>query len=193
MQVFRLMNMPDRVIAFDELPEDMVKGFELCRADGFPRHWKDWLGKKKKVTIVPPEKDPFTGQARRFAPIVEEDHFFYLVDWTIGTDEERWQELSSYVKANAPKDFRLLDKIEDMAVPLAPNKTDGVTLEPEEVPVIPLPKVEQAEAPVIKNETKPSHMVKCDEPGCNYEAQGVYAKNSVRLHKTKKHKEVATV
>lgn len=193
MQCFRLMNMPDRVIAFDELPENVVRGFELCRADGFPRHWKDWLGKKKKVTNVPPEKDQLTGQVRRFDPIVEEDFFFYLVDWTIGTDEERWVELCSYVKANAPKDFRLLDKIEDMAKPLAPNKTDGVSLEPEEVTVIPIPK-EVAEGGAAK-EKEPKAAAQtvtlaCDEAGCNYEAQGSYAKNSMRFHKAKKHPKV---
>jgi hypothetical protein len=188
MQVFRLMNMPDRVIAFDELPEDMVKHFEMCRPDGFPRHWKEWLGKKKKVTVIPPEKDPLTGLVRRFDPIVEEGPFFYLVDWTLGNDEEKWKEISDYVRQNVSKEFRLMDKLEDMAQPLAANKTDGVTLEPEEVVVIPLPKVDaKVEAPK-QNEAKTEFAVKCDEGDCKGEFKN---KQALRMHKMKRHPKVA--
>lgn len=191
MQVFRLMGMPDKIIAFDELPESLTKGFELCRADGFPRHWKEWMGKMKRITQIPPEKDLLTGQVRRFDPIVEEDSFFFLVDWTINSNEEKWKEISSYVRQNVSKDFRLADKLEEMALALADNKNDGVMLEPEQVVIIPLPKGEQAAAPSSKNE--PVDVTKCPEEGCKAEFEGKYAKNALRMHTQKKHKKEVAI
>lgn len=195
MDVFRLMNMPDRVIAFDQLPKRLLSGFEMCRADGFPKDWKQWLGKKKKLTKIPPEKDMLTGQVRYFDPIIEEDCFFYLVDWTVGPIVERWKEICDFVRQHVPKDFRLMEKIEDMAKPLAANKTDGVTLEVEEVTIIPIP-VEFQEieiksvAPVEKSkpEEKEIPVLKCTEPGCSKEFKGSYAKNSLRFHMGREHK-----
>lgn len=183
LQVFRLMNMPDRVIAFDELPEDLVRPFEKCRTDGFPRHWKEFLGKKKNVIKVQPERG-IDGKWHEFPPIEETDCFFYLVDWTIGNDEEAWKTICSYVKANAPKDFRLLDNIEDMAVPLAPNKTDGVTLEPEEVPVIPLPKPEIATP--TQNEPRDTYKFECADCPAEFDK-----KQALQMHRNKKHPKVA--
>lgn len=188
MQVFRLMGMPDSIIAFDELPERLTNGFEMCRADGFPRHWKEWMGKRKKFTAIPPEKDLLTGQVRKFDPIVEEDAFFFLVDWTLNTNEEKWAEISDYVRQNVDKEVRLKEKIEQMAVPLAPNKTDGVTIEPEDVPIIPLQKGAEAIQDKPKLDSVPIDTVKCPEKDCTYEAQGKYAKNAIRMHTQKKHK-----
>lgn len=201
MQCFRLMNLPDRVIAFDELPEELVRSFEMCRADGFPRHWKEWLGKKKKITPIPPEKDFLTGQVRRFDPIVEEDSFFYLVDWNIQPQVEKWQEVCDYIRSHVDRETRLMEKITDMAVKLAPNKTDGVSLEPEDVPVIKIirdvlvsPAGAKIEPPANKaKESKESIVVKCDEEGCKFESEGAYAKNAVRMHKAKRHPKVLAV
>lgn len=196
MQVFRLMNMPDRVIAFDSLPERLLKGFEMCRADGFPRNWKEWMGNKKKLTEIPPEKDFLTGAVRRYDPIVEEAPFFYLVDFTLNPVMEKWVEVCDYVRSHVARETRLMDKIDDMAVPLALDKTSGVTLEPEDVPVIPL--IQEVESiittPVAAKPSAPLPVVKCDEEGCNMEYEGKYAKNAMRLHKGKKHKkEVAAI
>lgn len=192
MQCFRLMGMPDSVIAFDALPESLVSGFEMCKADGFPRHWKEWLGKKKRKIEIPPEKEFLTGQVRRFDPIVEEDSYFYLVDWTIQPTVEKWEKVCDYVRQNVSKDFRVSERLGDMAKKLAANKTDGVTLEPEEVVVIPLPKASEALVTAAA-EPKKADTVNCPEEGCSFEAQGSYAKNSLRMHKTKKHKVTAEV
>lgn len=202
-QCFRIMDMPDRVIAFDELPARLLEGFEMCRSEGFPRHWKEWLGKRKKVTKLAPERDPLTGQIRRFDPLVEEDYYFYLVDWTVNPVVEKWEEVCDFVKSHVDKDVRLMERIGDMAKPLAANKSDGVTLEPEEVTVIPIPIQYQEKgeeiilptasvpAPLVKAKKINETVVKCGEPGCVYEAKGSYAKNSVRFHKNKAHKLVA--
>jgi hypothetical protein len=40
---------------------------------------------------------------------------------------------------NAGPDVRLKEKIEDMAVALAPNSTTALDIEPEDIPVLPLP------------------------------------------------------
>lgn len=154
MQVLRLMGMPDRVIAFDSLPEDLVQGLEMRAAAGTAfRPWRDWMGKKKRVTKISPERDPFTNQIRVFEPIVEEDYYFYIVDETLNHDMEKWEAISDYVRRNAPKDFRLKDRIEDMALPLAPDVRSDVTLEPEQVVVIPLPKPEKPETAQIVSPT----------------------------------------
>ena len=178
MQVFRLMNMPDRVIAFDSLPQELCEGFDLCRADGFPRHWKEWMGKIVKKTNVPPEKDLLTGQVRRYDPIIEENHFFYLVDYTVRPVMERWQNICEYVKRNVDKDVRLLDKLDDMAVPLAPDKVSGVTLEPEDVPLIKLPKLEVKKDEIVKQDEKVVSLAKvekrsfkCDQCSSEFDKQ----------------------
>jgi len=193
MDVFRLMAMPDRVVAFDGLPENLLKGFERCRAEGFPRHWKEWMGKKKVTIPVPPEKDMLTGAVRRFDPIIDEDSFFYLVDWTSNPSTEAWKNVCDYARQNVPQEFRLKEKIEDMALPLAPNKTDGVSLEPEDVVVIPLKKTligvtSSTETPTKQESSSSKQSIQCQEPGCSYEAEGSYAKNSMRFHVNKKHK-----
>lgn len=190
MQVFRIMGMPDKIIAFDELPERLLEGFELNKADGFPRHWKEFLGKKKRKIPIPPEKDFLTGQVRRFDPIIEEDYYFYLVDMLVNPVIERWKDVCEYVKQNVKDDFRLKEKIEDMAVPLASNKTDGVTLEPEDVVIIPLKK--ELEKLIIEKKAEPVG-VKCSQ--CDKEFDD---KRGLRMHTMKKHplaekKEVAPV
>jgi len=202
-QCFRLMGIPDKVIAFDALPERLLKGFEMCRAEGFPRHWKEWLGKKKVTIPIPPEKDFLTGQVRRFDPIIDEDCFFYMVDYSLNQSVEKWKEICDFVRQHVSKDIRLKEKLDDMALPLAPNKTDGVTLEPEEVVVIPIPLEFQEKAASLVNangaeikkeaEKKKSISVSCDEPGCKFESEGAYAKNALRMHKVKRHPIEVTV
>lgn len=182
LKVFRFMGMPDKVLAFENLPESYSKPFELCRADGFPRHWKEWMGKVDKKTPIPPEKDLLTGQVRRFDPIVEQDSFFYLVDWNLKQNEEKWQELTDYVRRSVDKEVRLMDKLEDMAKPLARDKSEGVSLEPEEVPVIQLPAEEQKIIAAVPRRTIDKEVITCDE--CPKEFG---SKQAIRMHKMKAH------
>lgn len=199
-QVFRLMGLPDKIIAFDELPEDLVKGFELCRADAFPKYWKNWMGTKKIVTSITPELNPVTGQRRTFSPIIEEDSYFYLVDWTLKPSVEQWRKIEEYVRRKVSSDFRLTDKLEDMAKPLAANKVDGITLEPDDVVVIPVPKEiissEDKESVVYtkrnnlgdkKKSKREITIEKCDVGDCKAEFKGAYSYASIRMHKLKKH------
>lgn len=119
MQVFRLVQpgVVDKLIAFDELPASLTKGVLKRVASGLPRHWKD------------------------FAP-----EFFVLDYISTNQDKERWAQISSHVRRAVDPSVRLMDKLEDMAVPMAPNSKDAMELEPEQVPVIPLPSKEVAAA-----------------------------------------------
>jgi hypothetical protein len=210
MQVFRLMDMPDRVIAFDSLPERLLQGFELCAAEGFSREWKNFLGKMKRTVKVPPDRDPFTGQMRSYAPIVEENYFFYLVDFNINPVVEKWEEVCNFVRRVVDRDVRLLDDMRKMAIPLAPNKTDGVSILPEDVPVIPIPLqyqergegLQEVNGIIIPNDVKkaPSDIkktpksdtvAKCND--CDKEYRGASARAALSLHKRKKHIEVKSV
>jgi hypothetical protein len=139
-QVLRLMGMPDKVIAFDELPQDLLNGLEMQDESKMPRHWRDFIGSREKVTKIKPYIDPMTRQLVECDPVIQKGPFTWIVDWELNSNKERWQEISSYVRRNAPRDFRLLDKIEDMAKPFASNVSSEITLEPEEVVIIPLPK-----------------------------------------------------
>ena len=185
MQIFRLMGLPDKIIAFDELPEDMVADFEIIKADGFPRYWKKWMGQKKVTIPIPPDVNPLTGQKKIYEPFVEEDSFFYLVDWNLKPIVQQWKKIEEYVRNHVSSDFRLTDKLEDMAKPLAPDKTSGITLEPDDVVIIPIPK--QIIAAEIRKKDA-DDVLRCQEEGCEAEFDGKYAKNAIRLHTAKKHK-----
>lgn len=152
MQVFRLMGMPDKMIAFDDLPKEYTEGLELCDCSKLGRAWRDFIGPVEKKTEVKPDRDPFTGQMRTYPALVQTAPYAYLIDKEINNDVERWKEIESYVKKNAPDRwtqkgidgneivFRLTDKLEDMARPLAKDIHSEVTLEPEEIVLIPLKK-----------------------------------------------------
>jgi hypothetical protein len=191
MQVFRFMGLPDKVLAFDSLPERLCQGFEWVRADGFPRHWKEWMGKRDRIIKIPPEKDFLTGGVRTFDPIKESDCYFFLVDAFLQPSLERWKEVSDWVRQHVSKDVRLMDKLEDMALPLAPDKTSSVTLEPEDVPVIPIP-IEYQEKDAVPSVIEPANhtpqpkMVVCEEEGCKWERENDgYARSALRMHQKK--------
>ena len=128
MQVFRLWQVgtPDKLIAIDSLPEDLLTGIERTGSDGLPRHWKKFL------------EDGGDGR-------------FYALNYLrLNKDVESWQKISNHVRKACEVSVRLMDKLEDMARPMAPDCKTSPTLEPEEIPVIPLPKpIIQAVANVV--------------------------------------------
>jgi len=120
MQVFRLVQpgVVDKVIAFDELPADLIHGITKREPAGLPRHWRD------------------------FAPM------FFVLDYvTTNNDKEKWEKIKSFVRRAVDPSVRLMDKLEDMAAPMAPNAKDALDLEPEGVPVIPIPEKLTSVAP----------------------------------------------
>lgn len=138
MQLFRLMGMPDRMIAFNELPKDLIDGVDMCDESRMPRHWKDFIGVREREVHIPRDRDPLTGTVRTYAPIVQRAPYTFVIDWEINKDKERWQEIEAYVKRAAPKDFRLTERLVDMAKPMAVDAHAEMSLEPEDVVIVPL-------------------------------------------------------
>lgn len=121
-QVFRLVDpgRVDKMIGFEELPERLLKGIRRGSIDGFPRHWKDEMGVDKN------DRDPRP---------------FYVLEYkTINSDKERWQEIGNYVRMATDKKVRLLDHLEDMAISMANDSYSQMTIEPEDITLIPIPK-----------------------------------------------------
>lgn len=122
MQVFRLVftGMPDRMIAFDSLPVEFTRTLKTREPAGLPRHWGRWL---KENNSVDEKGNPI----------------FYICDYIMtNNDREAWQNITHYVRRMVDTKFRLLDKIEDMAPKMAKDSRADLTLEPEDVPVIPI-------------------------------------------------------
>lgn len=205
MQVFRLMGMPDRVIAFDELPKQYLEGLDMCDCSKLGRAWRDFIGPVDKVTPVKPEMDTLTRQMRYFPPIEEKAPFAYLIDWEINHDKDRWAEIVEYVRRNAPVSWeqdmtagkqtvRMMDDLEKMAKPLARDAHSELDLEPEDVFVIPLVKLAVPKladpAPVIQAEAPKAEFTtgfQC--PDCQ---KPFTTKQAMRLHKMRKHKVAVT-
>jgi hypothetical protein len=135
MQVIKLVHpgRVDKVMAFDELPKDLLEGVRTYAPHGFPRHWKQWLKDVGSKTKIKYEVDGKKMER-------EEECFFGIEYVTINKDKERWQEIVGYVRRNCDPSIRLLDKFEDMAKPLAPDSMQPLSLEPEEVPIISIKK-----------------------------------------------------
>lgn len=145
MHVFRLVNggAVDKIIAFDSLPKRLVFGLKTKPMDGFARFWHRWLidnGSTQTVSVLNPE----TGTREQ-----REQPCTYLLEYKmVNQDIGKWQEITNYVRKAVDLSVRLMDKIEDMAVPFAKDSYSEVSLEPEEVPVIPVPsEIKKVEAP----------------------------------------------
>lgn len=196
MEVFRLMGMPDKVIAFDSLPKEYLEGLEMHDCSKLGRAWRDFVGKVERITQVKPELDPITRQVRTFPVIKETAPFAYLIDWETNHDKERWGEIVEYVRKNAPVTWKqtgsdgaevsikMMDDLEKMAKPLGRDAHSEATLEPEDVYVVPLAKiveekdVETSTVEVISTEFK-----------CNQCERSFDSKQGILVHKRKKHPE----
>jgi len=194
-QVLRLVGMPDKMIAFDELPEDLLKDFDMQSEKSLPRYWREWIGNRTRTIKIKPYVDPMTRQLIHCAPIEEEAPFTWVVDWEINSNKDAWSMIAAYVRQNVQEGFRLLDKLEDMAKPLAPNVSEQITLEPEDILIIPLKKAVAVEAPPADSGAAPvpppvankEASFKCADCGKEFAS-----KQGVVLHRTKKHSEKVT-
>lgn len=161
MQAFKLVNTGavDKVIVFDTLPERLVKGIRTREAAGFPRSWARWLGEigsTRQVFKTETEKIG-PGDYRYTHTLIGKEPCFYVLEYTdINADKEYWRNISEYMRMNCGPEIRLKEKVEDMALALAPNTTSALSVEMEDVPVIKVPG-EVVEAP------KESELVKHGE------------------------------
>lgn len=160
MNVFRLVNggSVDRIIAFDALPKRLTFGLKTKAMDGFPRFWHRWLiehGSTQPVSIFNPE----TGTREQ-----KEQPCTYVLEYKmVNADIQKWQEITNYIRKAVDLSVRLMDKIEDMAKPFAKDSTSELSLEPEEVLIIPVPAENKIVAEPVK-ETVIVRTVESKEP-----------------------------
>lgn len=144
MQAFKLVNggFVDKVIVFDSLPEYLYKNVRTRAADGFPRSWAKWLAEIGSVRTVN-KTDTTVDLARnwtfKYTPIGQEPCFYVLEYTDINADKESWRAIGEYLRQHVGPEVRLKEKIEDMALALAPNSKESLSVEYEDIPVIPVP------------------------------------------------------
>lgn len=150
MQAFKLVNagFVDKVIIFDSLPERLMKGIRTREVAGFPRSWAKWLGQigsTKKVFRTTTEKRGPGDYVYSHHEIGTEPCFYVLEYTDINADKEFWRAICEYLRMNCGPEVRLKEKVEDMAIALAPNAATALSVEPEDIPVIIVP-LEEIEA-----------------------------------------------
>lgn len=135
MQVFRLVNggEVDRMIAFDALPERLLTNIKTKPFDGFPRFWLAWA--KEKGSMAKFSRAIADGKRE----IVDRPCTYILDYKTVNQDKEAWEAITAYVRRAVDLKVRLKDKLADMAAPLSKDSYSELSLEPEDVPVIPVP------------------------------------------------------
>lgn len=168
MQCFKLVNggFVDKVIVFDSLPERFLKNVRTREAAGFPRAWAKWLtaiGSLRTVFKTETTVDLARNYTFKHTPIGKEPCFFVLDYTDTNADKQAWREICEYIRMNVGSEVRLKEKIEDMALQLAPNPTQALSVEPEEVPVIPVPS-EVAVDPQLHDLVKPEETILVPEP-----------------------------
>lgn len=181
MQVVRLVNegSVDKVIAFNEIPEEFFRGAERYSPEDGEMDG-DWINfSKTSVSRVLPNKMLERDENGKIS-LHEESVHFVLDYLDKNNDIDRWSKIKAYVQKNVPRDFRLMDNIENMAMPLSrdsysdlslkvrkPN-TDGniqvVPIQKEEPLIPPKPEVKNnwgsvelktEESSLVKAENKP--------------------------------------
>lgn len=156
MQCIRLVNggYVDKVIVFDCLPDRLIKDIKTREAAGFPRSWAKWLmgiGSTRTVFKTETSVDLARNYTFKYTPIGKEPCFFILEYTDLNADKETWRAISEYVRMNVGPEVRLREKLEDMAIAFAPKPTDALSIEPEDIPVIPLPS-EVVKEPMIQKD-----------------------------------------
>lgn len=167
-QCFKLVNggFVDKVIVFDELPERLLKNVRTKEAAGFPRAWAKWLvsiGSMRTVFKTDTTVDMARNYVYKHTPIGQEPCFFVLDYEDINADKQRWREICEHLRMNVGPEVRLKEKVEDMAMALAGNPTQPLSIEPEDIPVIPVPR-ETIKEPEHHELVKPGEQILVNEP-----------------------------
>lgn len=168
MQCFKLVNagFVDKVIVFDSLPEYLTKNVITRACDGFPRAWAKWLadiGSLRTVFKTETTVDLARNYTFKKTPIGQEPCFFVLEYLDLNRDKESWRAISEYLRLHVGPEVRLKEKVEDMAIALAANPTQPLSVEPEDIPVVPVPSVLTSE-PTIEELVKPGETIVVQEP-----------------------------
>lgn len=163
MQCFKLVNggFVDKVIVFDSLPERFLKNVRTREAAGFPRAWAKWLasiGSMRPVYKTETSVDLARNWTFKKTAIGMEPCFFVLDYTDTNADKQAWREICEHIRMNVGPEVRLKEKIEDMALHLAADPTKALEVEPEQVPVIPVP-AEVAVEPELHDLVKPEETI----------------------------------
>lgn len=161
MQAFRLVNggFVDRVIVFDSLPDRLLKDIRTRQVSGLPRAWARWLASIESVRPVMRTETiqhPDRSYSFKYTPIGKEPCFYILEYTDVNADKESWRFICEYLRQNVTPDVRLKERIEDMAIPMAATPKDQLAIEPEDVPVIPVP-------PEVSSNVSDDEILKADE------------------------------
>lgn len=144
MQCFKLVNagFVDKVIVFDSLPERLFKNVRTRACEGFPRAWAKWLSEIGSVqTVYQTETEVDLARNYKFkkTPIGKEPCFFVLEYTDVNADKEAWRHICDHIRQYVGPEVRLKEKIEDMALAMAPDSYKPLSIEIEDIPVIPVP------------------------------------------------------
>lgn len=167
MQAFKLVNggFVDKVIVFDSLPERLYKNVKTRAADGFPRAWAKWLaeiGSLRTVFSTETTVDLARNWTYKHTPIGKEPCFFVLDYQDLNQDKQAWRDICEYLRLHVGPETRMKEKIEDMALVLAPNSTTALSVEPEDIPVIPVPD-EVVQKPALQGLVNPGETILVEE------------------------------
>lgn len=167
MQCFKLVNagFVDKLIIFDALPERLVKGIKTRELAGLPRSWSKFLGEigsTRPVYKTDTTQHPDRSYSFKYTPIGREPCFFVLEYTDINADKDAWRAISEYLRLNVGPEVRLKEKIEDMALPMAPDPKSPLSIETEDIPVIPVP-VEVVKAPAPDEIIQPGETILVEE------------------------------
>lgn len=169
MQCFKLINggFVDKMIVFNELPKRLMNGIKTREVAGFPRSWARWLteiGSLRPVLKTETEKVGPGDYKYTYTEIGKEPCFFVLDYLDTNADKEAWHAIGEYLRMHVGPEVRLKEKIEDMAMALAPDSKAQLAVEPEDIPVVPVPSE-------VVAEPGPQELVKPDEKIIVHEAK----------------------
>ncbi len=167
-QCFKLVNggFVDKVIVFDSLPARLYKNVRTRETAGFPRSWAKWLasiGSTRTVFQTSTTVDLARNWTFKHTPIGQEPCFFVLEYTDVNSDKEAWRNICEYLRQNVGPETRMKEKIEEMAIALAPNSTSQLSVEPEDIPVIPVSSVEVAAEITHQELVKPEETILVQE------------------------------
>lgn len=169
MQIFKIvvMGTVDRFLAFDELPEDLLKGITVTQPNGFPRAFK------------------------RFVDEEAYGKLYTLEIYDKNQDKETWKKVTDFVTRAVDVKVRLADRIEDMAKPCAKDCTAQIDIEPEDIQVIPIPFALQEKIKVETVATPRKEEGSQDAPKkkfiCEICGKEFAKEQALRMHKIKVH------
>lgn len=179
MQAFKLTNagFVDKVIVFDSLPERLLQGIRTRSVSGFPRAWARWLaeiGSVRDILKTETEKVGPGDYRYTYTPIGKEPCFYILEYLDLNSDKNAWRAITEHLRMNCDPGVRLKEKVEEMALALAPNCTAPLSVEPEDVMIeacIVLPKTQESiampkESDIVgQNETVTVKEIQKKRPG----------------------------